>query len=212
MLPVHVPLPNPPPQAGEGKVQAATPDGGQAHGGVIDTAALTAAIRAGLARLDLDPDTQVALAFTWPATRIPPSRRRRPRHRGGARARGPPQPAAALDDRRRRRQNFGRILTEELGLPGDLISIDGVPGTPDSLRRCRRADLAARRGPGGDQVAVVFVSRNGLYDSEGDRHRQGRAKRSVPTWRADSVGTAREERAFDNPTKMPAPRGNEEKP
>ena len=35
----------PPPQAGEGKVQAATPDGGQAHGGVIDDGALTAAIR-----------------------------------------------------------------------------------------------------------------------------------------------------------------------
>ena len=64
--PVDVPLPGSPPQAGEGKVQAATPDGGQAHGGVIDTAALTAAIRAGLARLDLNPDSQVAVAFTWP--------------------------------------------------------------------------------------------------------------------------------------------------
>ena len=117
----------PPPQAGEGKVQAATPDGGQAHGGVIDTAALTAAIRAGLARLDLNPDSQVAVAFTWPGD---------PEYPRLAAAAGAIMAALAPEGRRSQPlllmidgdvgRTFGRILTQELGLPGDLVSIDGV--------------------------------------------------------------------------------------
>jgi len=96
-------------------------------GGTIDGAAITAAIRAGLARLDLDPDTRVAIAFSWYGD---------PDHPRIAAAGAAIMAAVAHDGRRSQPlllmidgdigKTMGRILTEELGLSGDLVSIDGV--------------------------------------------------------------------------------------
>jgi ethanolamine utilization protein EutA len=96
-------------------------------GGAIDGAAITAAIRAGLARLDLEPDSRVAIAFSWHGDPDYP-------HIAAA---GRAIMAAVAPDGRRTKplllmidgdigKTMGRILTEELGLPGDIVSIDGV--------------------------------------------------------------------------------------
>src|SRR5499427_3464323 len=96
-------------------------------GGAIDRAAITSAIRAGLVRLDLDPDARVAIAFSWHGD---------PDHPRIAAAGAAIMAAVAPDGRRREPlllmidgdigKTMGRILTEELGLSGDLVSIDGV--------------------------------------------------------------------------------------
>jgi ethanolamine utilization protein EutA len=95
--------------------------------GAIEGAAIVAEIGAGLARLDLDPDSRVAIAFSWAGD---PDY---PRLAATARA-----IMAAVAPQGRRTaplllmidgdvgKTMGRILTEELGLPGDLVSIDGV--------------------------------------------------------------------------------------
>jgi len=95
--------------------------------GAIDGAAITAAIRAGLARLDLDPDSRVAVAFSWHGD---------PDYARLAAAGAAIMAAVAPDGRRTKLlllmidgdigKTMGRILAEELGLPGDLVSIDGV--------------------------------------------------------------------------------------
>jgi ethanolamine utilization protein EutA len=96
-------------------------------GGAIDGAAITAAIRAGLVRLDLDADSRVAIAFSWAGDPDYPR----------IAAAGRAIMAAVAPDGRRTRplllmidgdigKTIGRILTQELGLPGDLVSIDGV--------------------------------------------------------------------------------------
>ncbi len=95
--------------------------------GAIDGAAIAAAIRAGLVRLDLPPDARVAIAFSW---RGDPDYPR-------IAATGAAIMAAVAPDGRRREplllmidgdigSTIGRILTEELGFAGDLIAIDGV--------------------------------------------------------------------------------------
>ena len=96
-------------------------------GGAIDGAAITDAIRAGLARLDLDPDARIAVAFSWHGD---------PDHPRIAAAGAAIMAAVAPDGRRSQPlllmidgdigKTMGRILTEELGLPGDLAAIDGV--------------------------------------------------------------------------------------
>jgi ethanolamine utilization protein EutA len=96
-------------------------------GGPIDGAAITAAIRAGLARLDLEADARVAIAFSWHGDPDHPR----------ISATGAAIMAAVAPDGRRREplllmidgdigRTMGRILIEELGLSGDLVSIDGV--------------------------------------------------------------------------------------
>jgi ethanolamine utilization protein EutA len=95
--------------------------------GAIDRPALTAAIRAGLARLDLTPDARVAIAFSWHGD---------PDYPRIAAAAAAIMAAVAPDCRRSETlllmidgdigKTMGRILTEELGLAGDLVSIDGV--------------------------------------------------------------------------------------
>jgi ethanolamine utilization protein EutA len=95
--------------------------------GAIDGAAITAAIRAGLARLDLDTDSRVAIAFSWDGD---PDY---PRLAAAARA---IMAAVAPDGQRTAPlllmidgdvgKTMGRIMAEELGLSGDLVSIDGV--------------------------------------------------------------------------------------
>jgi len=95
--------------------------------GAIDGAAITAAISAGLARLDLTAHAAVAIALSW---RGDPDYQR-------IAATGAAIMAAVAPDRCRRAplllmidgdigKTIGRILTEELGLKGDLVSIDGV--------------------------------------------------------------------------------------
>jgi ethanolamine utilization protein EutA len=96
-------------------------------GGAIDAAAVADAIRAGLTRLDLTPDARVAIAFSWHGdpdypriaaagsaimTALAPCGRRS-------------QPLLLMIDGDIGK-TMGRILTEELGLKGDLVSIDGV--------------------------------------------------------------------------------------
>jgi ethanolamine utilization protein EutA len=95
--------------------------------GAIDGAAITSAITAGLARLDLAPDARLAIAFSWHGDPDYPR----------IAATGAAIMAAVAPDGRRREplllmidgdigRTIGRILTEELGFAGDLISIDGV--------------------------------------------------------------------------------------
>jgi ethanolamine utilization protein EutA len=96
-------------------------------GGAIDGAAITATIASGLARLDLEADARVAIAFAWHGD---------PDHPRLAAAGRAIMAAVAPDGRRGRPlllmidgdigKTMGRILTEELGLSGDLIAIDGV--------------------------------------------------------------------------------------
>jgi len=90
-------------------------------------AAIAVAIRAGLARLDLAPDARLAIAFSWHSDPDYPR----------IAATGAAIMAAVAPDGRRREplllmidgdigRTIGRILTEELGFAGDLVSIDGV--------------------------------------------------------------------------------------
>ncbi len=93
----------------------------------IDGAAVRAAIRAGLARLDLEPDARVAIAFSW---------RGDPEYPRIAAVAAAIMAAVAADGPRSQPlllmidgdigKTIGRILTEELGFAGDLVSIDGV--------------------------------------------------------------------------------------
>jgi len=95
--------------------------------GAIDGAAIAVAIRAGLARLDLAPDARLAIAFSWHGDPDYPR----------IAATGAAIMAAVAPDGRRTEplllmidgdigRTIGRILTEELGFAGDLVSIDGV--------------------------------------------------------------------------------------
>ncbi len=95
--------------------------------GAIDGAAITAAIGRGLARLDLADDARVAIAFAWLGD---------PDHPRLAAAARAIMAATAPQGRRDAPlmlmidgdvgKTMGRIMTEELGLAGDLVAIDGV--------------------------------------------------------------------------------------
>src|SRR5713226_6736262 len=95
--------------------------------GAIDGAAITSAIRAGLARLDLAPDARLAIAFSWHGD---------PDYPRIAATAAAIMAVVASDGRRREPlllmidgdigRTIGRILTEELGFAGDLLSIDEV--------------------------------------------------------------------------------------
>jgi ethanolamine utilization protein EutA len=121
--------------------------------GAIDGGAIGAAIGAGLARLDLDCDSLVAIAFSWAGD---PDY---PRLAAAARA----IMAAVVPDGRRTEalllmidgdvgKTMGRILAEELGFPGDLVSIDGV-----QLQELDFVDVGALISPPG-VVPVVIKS------------------------------------------------------
>jgi ethanolamine utilization protein EutA len=95
--------------------------------GDFDPAALTASIRTGLARLDLSPDSRMAIAFAWHGD---------PDYARIAAAGRAIVAAVAPDGARRAPlllmidgdvgKTFGQLLRNELGLAGDLVSIDGV--------------------------------------------------------------------------------------
>jgi len=95
--------------------------------GAFDPAALTAAIGASLRRMDLSPDSRMAIAFAWHGD---------PDY-GRIAAAGRAIVAAVAPDGRRSQplllmidgdvgKTFGQFLRNELGLAGDLVSIDGV--------------------------------------------------------------------------------------
>jgi ethanolamine utilization protein EutA len=96
-------------------------------GGAIDGAGIMAAIQASLARLDLAPDARVAIAFSWhgdpdyPRIAAVAAAIMAAVAPGGQRT----QPLLLMIDGDIGK-TMGRILTEELGLSGDLVSIDGV--------------------------------------------------------------------------------------
>jgi ethanolamine utilization protein EutA len=96
-------------------------------GGAIDGDALTATISAGLARLDLEPDARVAVAFSWHGD--PDYPRLATTGRAIMAAVAPTgrraEPLLLMIDGDIGR-TMGRILTAELGLEGDLVAIDGV--------------------------------------------------------------------------------------
>jgi ethanolamine utilization protein EutA len=95
--------------------------------GDFDAAALTAAIRASLARMDLAPEQGMAIAFAWHGD---------PDYARIAAAGRAIAAAVAPDGRRTEPlllmidgdvgKTFGQFLRHELGLAGDLVSIDGV--------------------------------------------------------------------------------------
>ncbi|HEY4746339.1 MAG TPA: ethanolamine ammonia-lyase reactivating factor EutA [Steroidobacteraceae bacterium] len=95
--------------------------------GAFDPAVLTAAIGASLRRMDLAPDSRMAIAFAWHGD---------PDY-GRIAAAGRAIVAAVAPDGRRSQplllmidgdvgRTFGQFLRNELGLTGDLVSIDGV--------------------------------------------------------------------------------------
>lgn len=125
--------------------------------GAIDGAAITAAIRAGLARLDLAPDASVAIALSWHGDPDYPR----------IAATGAAILAAVAPDGRRSKplllmidgdigKTIGQILTEELGLNGDLVSIDGV-----ELAELDFVDVGALISPPG---VVPVVIKSLLFD------------------------------------------------
>ena len=121
--------------------------------GAIDTGAVAAAIGAGLERLDLDRDAQVAIAFAWTGD---------PDHARLATAARAIRAALAPDGARVRplflmidgdvANTIGRLLTEELGFAGDLVAIDGV-----ELKELDFVDVGAPISPPG-VVPVVIKS------------------------------------------------------
>jgi ethanolamine utilization protein EutA len=121
--------------------------------GAIDGAAIAAAIGDGLARLDLDRDARLAVAFAW--TGDPDYPRLAAAGRAIMAALAPDGTRAApllllIDGDVGR--TFGCILTAELGFTGDLVSIDGV-----SLQELDFVDVGELISPPG-VVPVVIKS------------------------------------------------------
>jgi ethanolamine utilization protein EutA len=96
-------------------------------GGAIDGEAIAATISAGLARLDLEPDARIAVAFSWHGD--PDYPRLAATGRAIMAAVAPTghraEPLLLMIDGDIGK-TMGRILTAELGLEGDLVAIDGV--------------------------------------------------------------------------------------
>jgi ethanolamine utilization protein EutA (predicted chaperonin) len=122
-------------------------------GGAIDGEALAAAIAAGLGRLDLEPAERLAIAFAWHGD--PDYHRLAAAGRAIMAAVAPNGSRAAplllmIDGDVGK--TLGRILTQELGLACDLVSIDGV-----ALQDLDFVDVGAPITPPG-VVPVVIKS------------------------------------------------------
>jgi len=117
------------------------------------TERLTAAIRKGLADLDMEPDSKVAIAFSWQGD--PDYARLAAAGRAIVAAAAPrgtrSEPLFLMIDGDIGR-TIGRLLHEELGLPGKLVSIDGV-----QLQDLDYVDIGAMISPPG-VVPVVIKS------------------------------------------------------
>lgn len=95
--------------------------------GTVDSNSVTDAIRAGLSRMDLAPGSRIAVAFSWAGE--PEYERIRAVAKGIV---------AAVDNQHGRQEplllmidgdigkTIGNILARELGLSGNLLSVDGV--------------------------------------------------------------------------------------
>jgi ethanolamine utilization protein EutA len=128
--------------------------------GPIDSAVLAEAIRAGIARMDLDPHARMAIAFTW---RGDPEYARLKAAAAGI--------VAALGAHERRDallvlmidgdigRSIGHLLEHELALPRRIISIDGV-----QLQELDFVDIGALISPPG-VVPVVIKSLLFSHDS-----------------------------------------------
>jgi ethanolamine utilization protein EutA (predicted chaperonin) len=126
----------------------------------IDSAAMADAIRAGIARMDLDPHARMAIAFTW---RGDPEYARLKAAAAGI--------AAALGAHDRRDallvlmidgdigRSIGHLLEHELALPRRIVSIDGV-----QLQELDFVDIGALISPPG-VVPVVIKSLLFSHDS-----------------------------------------------
>jgi ethanolamine utilization protein EutA len=121
--------------------------------GHIDSAAMANAIRAGIARMDLQPDARMAIAFAW---RGDPEYAR-------LKAAGAAIVQAVAPDHHRDQllvlmidgdvgKTFGHLLAHELDLPRRLVSIDGV-----QLQELDFVDIGALISPPG-VVPVVIKS------------------------------------------------------
>jgi ethanolamine utilization protein EutA len=121
--------------------------------GVIDEALLAAAIRAGLAELDLDRNPRVAIAFSWHGD--PEHGRLKAAGEGILSALAPFKDRIALllvaieGDVGK---TFGRILHRELHWPGKIVSIDGM-----ELQQLDYVDVGELIAPPG-VVPVVIKS------------------------------------------------------
>ena len=71
------------------------------------------------------PDARVAIAFSWHGDPDYPRIAAAGGHPGGGRSRRPAHQPLLLMIDGDIGKTMGRILTQELGLPGDLVSIDG---------------------------------------------------------------------------------------
>ncbi|HVA12507.1 MAG TPA: ethanolamine ammonia-lyase reactivating factor EutA, partial [Stellaceae bacterium] len=114
---------------------------------------LADAICRGLTGLDLDPDSRVAIAFSWQGD--PEYRRLAAAGRAIVAATAPKgarnEPLFLMIDGDIGR-TIGRLLHDELGLPGTLVSIDGV-----QLQDLDYVDVGAMMSPPG-VVPVVIKS------------------------------------------------------
>jgi ethanolamine utilization protein EutA len=119
----------------------------------IDRVAMVDAIRSGMARLDLDPAAPIAISFAWHGD---PEYQRLKEAAAAI--------VQALEPHRRRDtllvlmidgdigRTFGHLLEHELGLPGRIVSIDGV-----QLQELDFVDIGALISPPG-VVPVVIKS------------------------------------------------------
>jgi len=114
---------------------------------------LAEAIRRGITEIDLEPDARVAIAFSWHGD--PDYRRLAAAGRAIIAATAPQgrrsEPLFLMIDGDIGR-TLGRLLHEELGLPGRLVSIDGV-----QLQDLDYVDIGAMISPPG-VVPVVIKS------------------------------------------------------
>jgi ethanolamine utilization protein EutA len=119
----------------------------------IDERRVTAAIREAAQRMDLAPESQMAIAFSWKGE--PEFSRLHAMGRGIV--------AAVAPEGRRDAplllmiegdvgNSLGHLLCEELGLPGSLISVDGV-----QLQELDYVDVGERIDPPG-VVPIVIKS------------------------------------------------------
>jgi ethanolamine utilization protein EutA len=115
--------------------------------------ALTEIIGRGFTDFDLDPDSRVAIAFSWQGE--PAYERLAATSRAIVAATAPKgtrrEPLFLMIDGDIGR-TIGRLLHEEMGLPGPLVSIDGV-----QLQELDYVDVGAMMSPPG-VVPVVIKS------------------------------------------------------
>jgi len=121
--------------------------------GEIDGAAIAAAIRNGIAHMDLDPQARMAIAFAWRGD--PEYSRLKAAAAGihqalGSHHRRDTLLALMIDGDVGR--SFGHLLEHELDMPGRIVSIDGV-----QLQELDFVDLGALISPPG-VVPVVIKS------------------------------------------------------